>query len=490
MSVEVTVTGGVGGVDAKFDDMHAAAAVLAGEADAVDALGRSALRLLDDGDLLASAVLCPGGAVAAQGQLMAAVCGPDGLVAVVVDVRMTSLRLEAAADLYVARERFVADLIVTGRYATGLCIAGVIHPLVEDLGGVSAIILAIKKAASPDTEAGVSAAEAETGHDGLGALPELLLELAEDNPFLVDQIAGMLPGVISGLFFLDPDAARAYTRETGRSPYPRTITDAAAMITPFLAVGRGRAVPVPAGAVSGSATAEWAPARLAEVIDGVRRRSEESATAAIPALIGVREIPAVRGRPRAWIVELPGTQKWNLKSGPNPMDLTTNVQTIAGGTTGYQQAVSSALRGRIPPGDPVMIVGHSQGGLTAAALAADPEVREEFNITHVVTAGSPIAGIAVPTDVQVLSMENSRDAIPHVEATENSPTAAHTTVVFDASPTGSQDPHSLAAYQAGARAVDDAPDPSLQAFRDGADVFLRADTPAVLHRFRLVRDPE
>ena len=490
MSLDLTVTGGVGGVAASFEDMHAAAVVLAGEGDALDALGRWALRLHEDHDLIASALLCPGGAFAAQAQLLAAVAGPHGLVAAVVDIRLTSLRFEAAADLYVACEKALAELLMTRRYFAGRCIAVAAGPVVEAAGGLTVAIVAVKNAAASEREAGVSVGAAEPVAAGVGdLLPGPVLDLLEDHPFVVDELVGTLPGVISGLFVADPAAARDYTRETGRFPYPRNIQEAAGMLIPYLRVGRGRAVPVPAGAVSGSAALEWAPSRLADTIGAVQRRSDESKSARVPGLIGVRELPASGRRPRAWVVELPGTQVWNLTSGPNPLDLATNVQAVAGSTTAYRQAVASALRGKIPRGEPVLLVGHSQGGLTAAALAADPKVREQVNITHVVTAGSPVAGIDVSPDVQVLSLENERDLVGHMDATENAPTTGHTTVVFDAPATGAESDHGLDAYRAGAGAVDASPDPSVRAFLDGADVFLRADAPAVLHRFQLIRDP-
>lgn len=50
----------------------------------------------------------------------------------------------------------------------------------------------------------------------------------------------------------------------------------------------------------------------------------------------------------------------------------------------------------VPPGADVMFVGHSQGGLTAAQLAADPSFNNtsgtpgSYNVTHSFSVGSPI----------------------------------------------------------------------------------------------------
>ena len=40
------------------------------------------------------------------------------------------------------------------------------------------------------------------------------------------------------------------------------------------------------------------------------------------------------------------------------------------------------------------IVGHSQGGIVAAALASD--LKDSYAIDHVVTAGSPVANHPIP----------------------------------------------------------------------------------------------
>ena len=505
MSPDLVITGGVGGVAARFDDMHAAAAVLADEGDALDVLGQVAALLTDTPDLLASALLCPKGAAAAQGQLLAAVTGPNGLAAVVMDIRLTSLRLEAAADLYAAREKALAGLTTYRRYLIGQYIAGAVLVSVPVVAVAAPVGAAVGEAAifvAASSVARVTFLDADTVSDQLHAflrnrVEDLVVDPLQDSvealiveyPWLVDEAAGSLPYAVGALLAVPPGLDLAYTAATDRSAFPRTVEEMVGMITPFLAQGRGRAIPVAAPGGPASLPEPVSPG-VAGLLTGVQRRREESERAGVPALIGVREIPATGGRPRAWVVELPGTQDWDLQAGSNPLDLSGNLQTIAGGTSAYQQAVVSALRGRVPPGEPVMLVGHSQGGLTAAALAKDPKVRAEFRITHVVTAGAPIAGIGVPAEVQVLSLENKRDPVSRFDAAPNAPTAAHTSVVFDLRREGLAEHHDLDAYGAGARAVDDATDPSVRAFLDGADAFLRADTPAVLHRFQLIRDPE
>jgi hypothetical protein len=472
MNLDLAVTGGVGGIGAHYDDMHLAAAVLVGEGDALDTVGRAALSVLDSPDLLASALLCPRGAVAAQAQLLAAVVGPAGLAPAVMDMRVTGMHLEAAADTYAQVERFLGELTILRRQVVGVAIGVVVveNPAVVALGGAAA--------------GAVGVIQSVSGQGGP-------LQAFEDHPWLVDEITGTMPGLIDKLASAAPGAELAYTRATGRAVNPRTVEQAVGLATPFLPDGRGHTVAVTGRPAVAAATGPERAARsVGDMVTAVHRRSAESA--AIPGLIGVRERPAVGGHPRVWVVELAGTQSWALRPGSNPRDLTTNLHTIAGGTTAYQQAVVAALRAaKVPRTDPVMLVGHSQGGLTAAALAADPRVRAEFRITHVITTGAPVAGIATPPDVAVLSLENRRDPVPRVEAAKNPPTAARTTVVFDAPGTGMRAHHSMQAYLVGAREVDAASgEPSVRAFLDGAQDFLGVEAPAVLHRYQALRAPD
>ena len=83
----------------------------------------------------------------------------------------------------------------------------------------------------------------------------------------------------------------------------------------------------------------------------------------------------------AWVVVVPGTQEWSPRAGPNPFDLTTDVRALAGEATLAAAGVAAALTlarsrsGRATADDPVLLVGHSQGGILAAALASDPASR-------------------------------------------------------------------------------------------------------------------
>lgn len=124
-----------------------------------------------------------------------------------------------------------------------------------------------------------------------------------------------------------------------------------------------------------------------------------------------------------------------------------------------------------------MLTGHSQGGITAAALAADADFTREFNVTHVVTGGSPIATFDIPDDVHVLSLGHVQDPVPRLEGRQNPARATWLTVHRDVSDEV-EDPmtaHQGRRYRVTGEAVDASDDPSLTQFVEGAAVFLTGD---------------
>lgn len=117
---------------------------------------------------------------------------------------------------------------------------------------------------------------------------------------------------------------------------------------------------------------------------------------------------------RSWTVDIRGTQSFGAgKKGPQ--DMLTNFQGVGGMASDQLYAIQEAMDDAgIAPGEAVEFAGHSQGGIMAAQLAANPDVRSRYNVVSVVTAGSPTATIA-PADVPVLSYENSGDSVPGLD---------------------------------------------------------------------------
>ncbi|MCW2503589.1 MAG: hypothetical protein JWO79_1873 [Actinomycetia bacterium] len=93
------------------------------------------------------------------------------------------------------------------------------------------------------------------------------------------------------------------------------------------------------------------------------------------------------------------------------------VQTSDRRSDAYSRSVAAALRlAGVPPGAELMLVGHSQGGIAAMNLAADPR----WHVTHVLAAGSPISNKRVPPGTRVLRVENRGDPVPLLDGDRES----------------------------------------------------------------------
>ena len=114
----------------------------------------------------------------------------------------------------------------------------------------------------------------------------------------------------------------------------------------------------------------------------------------------------------AYTVQIPSTQVWNPLAGAVPNDLTADLLAVHGDQTALMDAVFDAMEKEgIPTGPgapPVMTTGFSLGGITAAAMAADPR---GYNIQQVVTAGSPISETAIPVGVDVTALAADEDLV-------------------------------------------------------------------------------
>ena len=83
-------------------------------------------------------------------------------------------------------------------------------------------------------------------------------------------------------------------------------------------------------------------------------------------------------------------------------------------SAGSYRAVVQAMReAGIRPGEPVIEVGHSQGGLIAAQVAASGE----FNSVATVTFGAPSGEVPVPDGVDTVAVEHSDDIVPGMGGT-------------------------------------------------------------------------
>lgn len=118
----------------------------------------------------------------------------------------------------------------------------------------------------------------------------------------------------------------------------------------------------------------------------------------------------------AYVVSIPGTETWSPSASATGRDLTANLQLVAGNPTAAAQSVELALQqADIPPGAPVMLVGHSQGGIIAATLASDPAFVERYGVTNVLTYGAPIDHVTIDPSVRVLQVQHGFDVVPRLD---------------------------------------------------------------------------
>jgi pimeloyl-ACP methyl ester carboxylesterase len=105
-----------------------------------------------------------------------------------------------------------------------------------------------------------------------------------------------------------------------------------------------------------------------------------------------------------------------LGFGADPMDMATNLRLMAGtaddGTTLVERALKQAGVG---PGEPVLLAGHSQGGMVAMALAGSAAFTARYSVAAVLTAGSPTATFAADPAIPVLHLEHRQDLVPALD---------------------------------------------------------------------------
>ena len=142
------------------------------------------------------------------------------------------------------------------------------------------------------------------------------------------------------------------------------------------------------------------------------------------AAAGRVRIQPVRGRDggEAYIVHAPptgGAPIWDPDSwGPqgNSTGWDSNLRTMAGQESAAMADIRTAMAAAgVPDGARVMVVGHSQGGLTAAHLAADPGVNRadgapgSYDISHSFSVGSPV-GTVVPAQASTSTVNVSHSS--------------------------------------------------------------------------------
>jgi hypothetical protein len=458
--MHLAVTGGRGGITAHMDDMVVVAGLMERICTDVLEIAAGAQRLLADPDLAASAAIDPAGARDFEAALLATLDGPHGLFVAAAALEAQAAGLRAAALAYETADRLTADMADSLGWLLGMS-APAWAPV--------AVPMAVPNVAA------FLGTEAALGRSPAADLQRLLTE----HPGTVHAVAGAVPGFLDRLLLTPPGllGAGLFTATTGRVPFPLTLAQTAALLSLMFPDGKPTVTDLGTDANLNSP-----PRGFKDLADGLDRRSFEAGRTN-RGEIDVRLVERIRADgtvSRAYIVDIPGTRDWSLTPGQRNADIndiSTNLEATAGNRSSYERGIALALqRAGARPGDPVMLIGHSQGGMVAARAASDFATAGTYNVTHVITVGAPAADMPVPAHVQVLSLENANDLVPHLDPHANPDLPNRTTVTFATEHDGVLNNHSInKVYAPAARALDSSKDPSITAFRDSAAPFLDGD---------------
>lgn len=121
----------------------------------------------------------------------------------------------------------------------------------------------------------------------------------------------------------------------------------------------------------------------------------------------------------SWLVTIPGTDgkpksPFGWPQNAEVMSSSKNVRQNADST---RMVIEAMRKSGIKATDSVILVGHSQGGIVAASIASD--YSKQYNIKHVVTAGSPIANHPIPNKTWVTSIEMEDELVPTLDGASN-----------------------------------------------------------------------
>lgn len=477
----LTVSGGAGGVGARLQDLRSEAGLLDGAGDDIRRWSGSVAAVALHPDVTVATLLCPAEVASVAVSVAGATVGADGLLVVSTGFEATALVLRASATTYelvdASAQRVLDQLQTVAGFTLGAAL-----PLLALGGGVLLVGGVGVALATPATWPALVLAARTTD---LGTLGDATVRGLYDNPWLVDGLVRVAPGLLQGTTWSvgsmlgGPAGGFVLPFALSGGKWPSTSYEDAigGLVNAGGVFGMFRDTGAVGVSLSDTYGDDYAPRSVGEVFLQQASIGEDLGT------VQIAEVSRPDGT-TAYIVQIPGTQAWGPTRGANPVDLTTNLRLMSGDSTLMQRQVAVAMRqAGVGREDAVMLTGHSQGGITAAALASDPAFREEFAVRSVVTGGAPIARFDIPDSVSVLSLEHAQDAVPMLEGRANPDRTNWLTIERDLGPVVGgtlTDPSVGAAHGTGVYAetgamVDASAHPSVRAWREGTDFFFSGD---------------
>jgi hypothetical protein len=449
------VTGGAAGIEAMYDAVRALADTFDETGDELRAWAADGCRALVDPDLVSTALLSPPTFALAEAALLNATTGPLGLLPGALGWEADAELVRAAVATLVASDDAAQLALEVVDWRLGLAAGGALR----FVGPATAVALSVMPPAVRD-RLGVATQGWIVRHPGL-------------VQHAVNGGGGLLTG-LSPLPIVVPD------NRTATALLATAYDDGTAVTTrrPDLGVPAGPRQPDSVEALVG---------HLSEVA-GLSPDPDSADNGTIevqsldPGTDHARHVVYVPGTDD--LGTLPWTQDDDIR------DLGSDLRSAAGQDTAYQRGILDAMhQAGIGPHEPVLLVGHSLGGMEAAALASRDT---GFAITDVVTAGSPTAQVdGFPDGVHVLSLEHRGDVVPLLDGADNRDTVEQTTVTFDDGGRPEVEAkHGYEHYIDGAAAVDASDDPSVTAEVQGLHDrgFLGDGSHATSQLFQVVRD--
>lgn len=152
----------------------------------------------------------------------------------------------------------------------------------------------------------------------------------------------------------------------------------------------------------------------------------------------IRKVRGVDGKTRL-VVTLPGTDFDSLNDvlngGRDPSGTMSDLQLMLGISAPELEEIKRVLLNeKAALGNEyggMMLKGHSQGGILAAALASDEKFVHDAGVQNVLTYGAPIADFKISDEVQVLSIEHTNDPVPHLDSGDNPKMPNWTTITTE-----------------------------------------------------------
>ena len=435
-----SISGGSHGVEAGYEQMLALADKYDSHAaDFVEMAGLG-LRVMSNGDLLESAILSPLSFADAEVQLLDATTGVNGLTVRALGIEADAMGVRAVVAAFQASDALGHHTMEMLDNALGRVI-GITLPVLLLAGGIGGFVY--YQTLSPQEQKKL-----------LDDLPTDVGQLLHDHPELAQHLINSGGGLLEGL------GLPVGVLSPGGSPIDGATTNDAARLLAWLA-GNDTDYTVQELELPRSGDSELTPGSLEDLVRQLDRTNaldaakDANGESPLNGAIQIQQLGS--GNSARYIVYIPGTDDMGPVPGNDETvrDMETNYQLIGGMDSAYGRGITEAMREAGLSGKDVTLVGHSQGGMVATSLSADPGFASEFNVRHVITAGSPTAQVGdLPPGTHAIHFENRGDAVPMLDGEDNPDQPNRTTVKFDEGSADTGDNHEIEHYANGAKAAD------------------------------------